>query len=133
MCLQPVKAQLDGLIAMHASYGCLEEMPLSQIMVHGITYHYLFDNNSFTWFPPLLGLMNDLWRFSVSDSTWTWMSGDDITNQPGIYGEKGFASSSNTPGSRAFAVGMQEFWLFGGDGYNGACIVLHYVAQYSVI
>ena len=58
----------------------------------------------------------------MNDSTWTWISGTDIPNQPGIYGEKGNTSTENVPGARYGAVGWydslrQEFWLFGGFGY----------------
>ena len=59
----------------------------------------------------------------MNDSTWTWMSGSETTNQPGVYGEKGISSAANVPGARASAVGgydslRQEFWLFGGYGYG---------------
>ena len=58
----------------------------------------------------------------MNDSTWTWISGSDTTNQPGVYGEKGVPNSDNHPGARYFATGCydtitQEFWLFGGHGY----------------
>ena len=68
----------------------------------------------------------------MNDSTWTWISGDNYLNQPGIYGEKGKSSTNNVPGARHSAVGWydslrKEFWLFGlGYAYNsshvGACI-----------
>ena len=59
----------------------------------------------------------------MNDSTWTWISGSDSIDQPGVYGEKGNASSENVPGSRGGAVGWydslkQELWLFGGYGYH---------------
>ena len=65
--------------------------------------------------------LNDLWRYRLNDSTWTWVSGDNIVNQRGVYGVKGVPSTSNVPGSRREAVGWydssrQEFWLFGGWG-----------------
>jgi len=67
--------------------------------------------------------LNDLWRYRVNDSTWTWMSGSNFTNQPGVYGEKGKASIEYAPGARCCAVGWfdsvrQEFWLFSGEGYD---------------
>ena len=31
---------------------------------------------------PGSGYLNDLWRYQVNDSTWTWMSGNDTINQP---------------------------------------------------
>jgi len=59
----------------------------------------------------------------MNDSTWTWISGSNTINQPGIYGVKGNASTTNVPGGRYGAVGWfdgstQEFWLFGGYGYG---------------
>ena len=70
-----------------------------------------------------LALLNDLWRYRVNDSTWTWISGSGIVNQLGVYGEKGNASTTNIPGGRSDAVGWydestQELWLFGGAGYS---------------
>ena len=59
----------------------------------------------------------------MNDSTWTWISGSNTINQPGIYGEKGKVSIENIPGSRYGAFGWfdsftQELWLFGGYGYR---------------
>ena len=59
----------------------------------------------------------------MNDSTWTWISGSSIHDQPGIYGEKGNASINHVPGGRASAFAWcdssrQEFWLFGGFGYG---------------
>jgi len=64
----------------------------------------------------------------VSDNTWTWISGNDSTNQKGSYGEKGNASADNMPGSRYGAVGWydtstKEIWLFGGYGYASTSLV----------
>ena len=74
--------------------------------------------------------MNDLWRYRVSDSTWTWISGSNKILQLGVYGEKGKANPNNFPGARYGAFGWydnlrEEFWLFGGLGYDntssGSC------------
>ena len=59
----------------------------------------------------------------MNDSTWTWISGSDTTNQPPVYGERGVPNSNNLPGSRSDATGCydsitQEFWIFGGQGYT---------------
>ena len=59
----------------------------------------------------------------MNDSTWTWMAGSHIINQPGVYGEKGNASTANIPGARYTAVGWydsstHELWLFGGQGID---------------
>lgn len=64
------------------------------------------------------GDLNDLWRWDGTN--WTWISGDNVANQPGEYGIKGMPSASNKPGSRQFATAWKDrsgnFWLFGGSG-----------------
>ena len=64
--------------------------------------------------------MNDLWKYSNGE--WTWISGNNTVNTPGIYGTKGISSSSNYPGARYSQVGGVDssgsFWLFGGLGYD---------------
>ncbi len=64
------------------------------------------------------GALNDLWEFSPTAKTWTWVSGSSTGNAQGVYGTLGTASASNVPGSRAYAVswidGSGNLWLFGG-------------------
>ena len=66
------------------------------------------------------GSLNDLWKYSNNE--WTWISGNNTINAPGIYGTKGIPSPSNYPGARRFPVGgidsSGSFWLFGGLGYD---------------
>jgi hypothetical protein len=67
------------------------------------------------------GLLNDLWKF---DGTyWTWISGSNSTDQPGVYGTKGIASSNNIPGARGYTISWidshNNLWLFGGQGIDG--------------
>jgi hypothetical protein len=58
----------------------------------------------------------------TAPNQWTWASGSDLPNQPGIYGTQGTAASSNVPGAREQAVSWTDasgnFWLFGGSGYD---------------
>ncbi len=67
-----------------------------------------------------LGYLNDLWKFDIVNSTWTWVSGSSVPNTVGSYGTKGTASSSNSPSSRHASVSwidnVGNFWLFGGFG-----------------
>jgi hypothetical protein len=53
---------------------------------------------------------------------WTWVSGSNTTVYFGIYGTKGVASASNTPGARSTSVSWKDkqgnFWLYGGNGYG---------------
>ncbi len=79
------------------------------------------------------GELNDLWEFSPSSGTWTWISGSDALNgspgesigsgPAGVYGTMGVPSATNTPGGRTNAMSWTDssgnFWLFGGSG-NGA-------------
>jgi len=85
----------------------------------------LFFNSFFvltqpTNFPLNLGIgyLNDLWKYSVSDSTWTWVSGSTESRRSG---DPVDANSENVPNPRRYAVGWldestNELWLFGGHG-----------------
>lgn len=70
------------------------------------------------------GLLNDLWKYNTSAGTWTWVAGSNTVDAAGVYGTKGTAAASNTPGSRVGAVGWVDpsgnFWLFGGLGFDSA-------------
>jgi hypothetical protein len=65
----------------------------------------------------------DLWAFSPITKTWTWVSGSNAINSPGVYGTRGVPAATNTPGSRINPVswmdGNGNFWLFGGIGGSG--------------
>jgi len=71
-----------------------------------------------------LGFLNDLWRFDGSQ--WTWVSGNDVINQKGVYGMQGTADPSNVPGARGGAISWIDstgnLWLFGGAGWDSAAI-----------
>jgi PKD repeat protein len=61
---------------------------------------------------------NDLWKYTISSNEWTWMSGDNIPNQPGVYGIRGVADPANIPGGRWCYTSWKDnsgnLWLFGG-------------------
>ncbi len=65
-------------------------------------------------------LHNCLWRFSPTTTGWTWMSGNNEANKPGVYGEKGKEDVANTPGARSQSIHWTDakgnFWLMGGTG-----------------
>jgi N-acetylneuraminic acid mutarotase len=65
---------------------------------------------------------NDLWKYNAGE--WTWVSGANVPEEPGVYGDLGVASATNVPGARVSAVGWIDatgaLWLFGGDGYDSA-------------
>ena len=67
-------------------------------------------------------MYNDLWRFNISDSTWTWMSGSNIPNHRGVFDmdKKGVPGVDFMPRARCSTVGWyddysKEIWLFSGD------------------
>ncbi len=68
------------------------------------------------------GQLNDLWKYDVGTNQWTWLLGDDVNNQSGIYGTKGIAASTNKPGARNASFGWVDpsgnLWLLGGNGYD---------------
>jgi hypothetical protein len=68
------------------------------------------------------GSLNNLWKYNPATNEWTWVKGDNIVNQSGIYGTQGTADAANKPGSRGFSVnwmdGSGNLWLFGGGGYD---------------
>ena len=68
------------------------------------------------------GKLNDLWNYDPVSDEWTWISGSDSVDQPGIYGTKGVPSPTNVPGGRFEAASWVDsdgkLWLFGGMGYD---------------
>ncbi|MES1197863.1 MAG: kelch repeat-containing protein, partial [Chitinophagaceae bacterium] len=62
--------------------------------------------------------LNDLWKYDIGSNQWTWMSGDNIINQTGVYGIQGVPSAANKPGARSGSCGWKDnngnLWLFGG-------------------
>jgi ELWxxDGT repeat protein len=64
---------------------------------------------------------NDLWEYDITTFNWTWLKGSNTYNQSGVYGTKGVAASTNTPGARWQASAFTYnniLYLFGGNGYN---------------
>jgi hypothetical protein len=65
---------------------------------------------------------NDLWKYNPSTGLWTWVSGSNVANTPGIYGTQGVAAAGNMPGARREASSWIDsagnLWLFGGFNYN---------------
>jgi N-acetylneuraminic acid mutarotase len=65
------------------------------------------------------GDLNDLWKYTPSTGEWTWMSGSNTTNQPGVYGTLGVPAPANVPGPRGGAVTWTDasgnLWLYGGS------------------
>ncbi len=68
------------------------------------------------------GCLNDLWKFTPSTHTWTWISGSSVVNQPGVYGSLGKPTTGNVPGARfeanSWIDSSGSLWLFGGWAYD---------------
>jgi hypothetical protein len=77
------------------------------------------------------GYLNDLWKYTAGQ--WTWVSGSDLVNQPGVYGTQGVSDSGNVPGGRSGSSGWGDkagnLWLFGGS--NGAMVDFNDLWKYS--
>ncbi|HRC31892.1 MAG TPA: kelch repeat-containing protein [Bacteroidia bacterium] len=74
------------------------------------------------WIYGGIDFYSDLWKFNPTTLEWTWIKGNGFKNQVPIYGTKGVANFSNTPGLIGFAATTWvdtsgNFWLFGG-GYS---------------
>jgi hypothetical protein len=69
------------------------------------------------------GNLNDMWKYNPTSNKWTWMSGSNTSSAYGVYGIKGVASASNTPGARSGGTSWRDnagnLWMFGGLGQNG--------------
>lgn len=63
-------------------------------------------------------ILNDLWKFNTSTNQWTWMNGNNIGCDPGVYGTLG--ATANVPpdryGASQWIDGNGHLWLFGGTG-----------------
>jgi hypothetical protein len=70
------------------------------------------------------GPMNDLWKFSLSTTKWTFVSGSTTNGAGPVYGSQGIPTAGNVPGSRSFSTSWQapsgDVWIFGGERLGGA-------------
>jgi hypothetical protein len=68
------------------------------------------------------GELNDLWEFSPTNQTWTWVTGGNLVNQPSVTGAQDDPGTP-TPGGRNGAVswidGSGNLWLSDGFGEAG--------------
>lgn len=66
--------------------------------------------------------LNDLWKYTLVTNEWTWIGGDSIGYQAGVYGVMGMSSPTNKPGSRggasAWVDAAGDFYMFGGAGVD---------------
>jgi N-acetylneuraminic acid mutarotase len=80
---------------------------------------WLFGGQGYTWFP--FGNLNDLLMFNSTTKLWTWILGNQLVDDHGIYGTKGVLDDGIYPCGRSGAVSWKDsqgnFWFFGGFGY----------------
>lgn len=66
------------------------------------------------------GLLNDLWKYDLTENEWTWVGGANTANATGTYGSLGQPAALNAPGARVNAVSWKDasgrLFLFGGRG-----------------
>ncbi len=98
---------------------------------------WLFGGNSLNgvsdWF-------NDLWMYRPRTGQWTWVSGADEPDAPGVFGVLGTAAPDNVPRARWSAVSWTDrtgnLWLFGGGsaftgGLGGGTVTLSDLWQFN--
>ena len=73
-------------------------------------------------------LLNDLWEFDPTATTWRWMGGSQSIGGPAAYGSIGVPSVNNIPGAREWFACWTDlkgrFWLFG--GFTGSSLLNDY-------
>lgn len=110
---------------------CINPMNNNHMLVFGgSTFIVAYGMCRFSWFNQdelasylifIDGFWNDLWSFD--GKLWTWISGSNSTNQPGVYGT--VTSPENVPGARSgHAMAMDSLrnlvWVFGGRDTKGS-------------
>lgn len=72
-----------------------------------------------------VGLLNDLWVYTVSTNQWTWIGGSNTHSEGGTYGTQGTGSTTNIPGSRRGgttsvnrSTSTTQFLFHGGFGFG---------------
>jgi PKD repeat protein len=65
------------------------------------------------------GAFNDVWKYNIASSEWTWMKGPNVTGDPGNYGVQCIEDSLNNPPSHVenrscWTDSCGQMWMFGG-------------------
>jgi PKD repeat protein len=72
------------------------------------------------------GMESDLWKYDITTSMWTWVSGSATGNAVGVYGIKGVSDPANAPGGRQGSHAYKDLsgnlWLLGGYSQFGSMI-----------
>ena len=68
--------------------------------------------------------LNDVWKYAPPVNLWIWMKGSNECDESAVYGTRGTPSPDNISGARHLGMTWTDtagvFYLFGGEGYNGA-------------
>ncbi len=71
-----------------------------------------------------VGILGDLWKYSISSHNWVWIAGSHLINQVGVHTARGDFNVNNHPGSRRYCSSTIDksghFWIFGGETSTGA-------------
>jgi len=78
----------------------------------------------------IVGILNDLWKYSIISNEWTWMSGNNTINELAIYEESNnFLYPGSRSESNSFFDGLtKRLYLFGGISHDNIsiCIIIKY-------
>ena len=84
---------------------------------------WLFGGTAITEQDVSSGPVNDLWKYTPSTNTWSWLSGSDA-GSPAVFGTQGVSSNINVPSARTQATTWTDptgkLWLWGGSSAAGA-------------
>lgn len=76
--------------------------------------------------------LNDMWRYSPANKTWTWIAGSHGVDQPGQY--PGIVGQAGYPGARSgmacWTDSQNNLWIFGGHGYTNNIGLLNDLWKY---
>lgn len=65
---------------------------------------------------------NDLWKYNITNNTWTWVTGQWAISSGGICGTQYIASTTNNIGATALGLAWADnsgnLWAFGGYSYD---------------
>lgn len=78
---------------------------------------------------------NDLWKYTTANNQWVWVNGDSVDNTMPVYGTKGIASATNTPGATEYPSILADktgtIWLYGGDNGSTASYYTNELWKYN--
>jgi hypothetical protein len=68
------------------------------------------------------GELNDLWEYSTTSGTWSFINGSTTVGAGGVYGSEGTVAAMNVPGARYSPISWTDaagsLYLFGGYGLD---------------